>query len=241
MGSETRDCFLKLERPREGAPGKVDPLANDDRFERVGDEPGGPTPPPPRTPRPATDRFRPAAERALETAEIPEGAQPFTRCGRCETDNTLYAPTCQSCGAALDTEDQRAFNERLWARRRVEAEEEHRAAADTQRLRDRLAGADEHSRREAAEEMARWEKDRIDAELGSGWGATAGGPRDALGPRLLARLPSTGWRVAALAATGAGPLLLTLVGRGPARGAGLALLILFVGAFVPARPRPSRW
>ena len=232
MGSETRDRFLKLERPREAAPGRVDPLANDDRFERVGDDPPAHAPAPPRAPRSATDRFRPPPERALETAELPEGAQPFTRCARCETDNTLYAPTCQSCGAALDTAEQRAFNERLWERRSAEAGEERRALAETLRERERLAGAEERGRRELAEEMARREKDRVEAELG-GWSVDGGGPPP-IGRRLLARLPA-GWRLAALVLAGVGPLLLAAAGRGPARGAGLVLLILLVGALVPAR------
>jgi len=116
LAADTRDRFLKLERPREAQPGRVDPLANETRFEHLGgDREAAARPPAPA--RAAADRFRLPRERGLEVANLPEGAQPFTRCARCQADNTRYAPACTSCGAALDTPEQRAFNERLWAAR----------------------------------------------------------------------------------------------------------------------------
>ncbi|HVP69555.1 MAG TPA: hypothetical protein VMT17_20060 [Anaeromyxobacteraceae bacterium] len=116
VGSETRDRFLKLERPREAAPGRVDPLAHDERFDHVGGEPA-PHARPPHAPQPGLERFRPAPERPLEVAEIPDGAPPFQRCSRCLADSSRYASTCERCGAQLDTAEQRLFNERLWASR----------------------------------------------------------------------------------------------------------------------------
>ena len=121
MSADTRDRFLKLERPREGLPGRVDPLPDESRFEHLRSEREAPA----RRAEPgpaAADRFRAPPARGLETTCLPEGAQPFTRCALCEADNSLYASACASCGAALDTPEQKAFNVRLWAARRAEAD-----------------------------------------------------------------------------------------------------------------------
>jgi len=211
VSSERRDRFLKLERPRQAG-----------------------------VPSTSTDRFRPPPERLLETADPQEGAQPFTRCASCQMDNTVYAPACQHCGAALDTPAQRDFNERLWASRKTEAEAERRASADREQERQREAAAQARQRRELAEELARQEKDRIEEQYGDG----PGGPglaSGSAGMRLLRLVPGAGWRIVlAVFAIGI-PLLLLLFGRGRLQFAGMALLGILIALFSPGRRRSRRW
>jgi hypothetical protein len=217
VSSERRDRFLKLERPRPPGGDRPDPLADDARFEGLptGAPPPGP-PSAPAVPEGSTDRFRPPPERPLETAPPRDGAQPFTRCASCQMDNTVYAPACQNCGAPLDTPEQRAFNERLWAARLAEAEGE---------------------RRRLAEERAREERLRVEESLAAD-PADAGetGVPGAAGTGLLSLVPAR-WR-APLAVAGVGvPLVLLLLGRGPARVAGAVLLGVLLVLFGPALRR----
>jgi hypothetical protein len=244
VSSERRDRFLKLERPRPDGE-ESDPLPDERRFERLGEAPGGPGGAAP-VPSSSTDRFRPPPPRPLETAEGAADAQPFTRCAGCETDNTRYAETCQSCGARLDTPAQRAFNEKLWAARQAEATAERRALAERESARQGQAAEEARMRREVAEEMARRERDRVDAELPDGplgRGPVEGpaGTRDTAGMRLLRMLPGARWRIAA-AVLGIGlPLLLVLFGRGQVQVAGMMLLGIVFALFSPARRRMRRW
>lgn len=240
MSSARRDRFLKLERPRQAGGSAPEALPGEERFEGLGSEAGQPGPPPGNgVPSSSTDRFRPPPERPLETADLPEDAQPFTRCASCQMDNTVYAAACQNCGAALDTPAQRDFNERLWASRRAEDEAERRAAAEREKERQRDAAAQARARRELAEEMAQREKDRIDDQYGGDLpGRTSS---DTAGMRLLRLVPGAGWRIAiAVVAIGI-PLLLLLFGRGQIQFAGMALLGLLIALFSPARRRTRRW
>ena len=236
---------MKLERARPGGAGASDPLPDDDRFEGLGDSPAR-TPPPPRPsiPSTSTDRFRPPPERPLETADERTGAQPFIRCMDCQMDNTVYAATCQNCAAELDTEAQRAFNERLWKERQAQAEKDRREQAERERALQREAAEQARSRREMAEELARREKDRVDADYDGGpfgQGPVGRPGRDTVGMRLLRLLPSLGWRIAA-ASVGIGiPLLLLLFGRGQVQMVGMMLLGLVIALFSPGRRRFRRW
>jgi hypothetical protein len=239
---------MKLERARPGGSGASDPLPDDDRFEGIGDpQARTPLPPPPRPsiPSSSTDRFRPPPERPLETADERPGAQPFVRCMDCQMDNTVYATTCQNCAAELDTEAQRAFNERLWRDRQAQAEAERRETAEREKARQRDAAEDARSRREMAEELARREKDRIDDELpdgpfGRGPVARRGGA-DTPGMRLLRMLPGLGWRIAAACVVIGFPMLLMIFGRGQAQMVGMMLLGLVIALFSPGRRRFRRW
>jgi hypothetical protein len=250
VGSERRDRFLKLERPRTGDSGRPDPLADDGRFEGLGDSPATPPPtipePPARSsvPPSSTDRFRPAVERPLETEDRSRGGQPFVRCASCQMDNTVYATACQNCGAELDTPAQRAFNEKFWAERQAQAEEERRELADREARRQAMAAEEARQRRELAEEMARREKDRIDGEFPDGpfgQGPVARPGRDTAGMRLLRMIPGTGLRIAAAVFAIGVPLLLLLFGRGQIQLAGMMLLGLVIALFSPARRRYRRW
>lgn len=247
MGSERRDRFLKLERARPGRSDAADPLSGDERFEGIG-EPGGKeavpgtvSAPPdrPSVPSSSTDRFRPPPERPLETAEAREGAQPFTRCASCQMDNTIYAAACVNCGAALDTPAQRAFNERFWAERQAQAETERREIAEREKVRQAGAADLARRQRELGEEIARRERERVDAELPDGPFQRPG--PDTTGMRLLRLLPGTGLRIAAAVVVIGLPLLLLLFGRGMPQLVGMVLLGVVVALFSPSRRRTGRW
>jgi hypothetical protein len=277
MADDRRRRFAQIERPR--APGAGPPDASpgtDGRFGAL-EEPAA-TPAPraaPATPaagpldgpaagsvaRGHTDRFRPAAERPLEVDDRAPASQPFVRCARCETDSSRYAARCSTCGEPLDTDEQRAFNERLWAGRRAQAEAEAvdqaaREAALEQARRDEAA-----ARRALAEGMAREvgdrERRRLEGEVygeptfgptGSGerwgegrWGGPSGdpyGPRLPVGFRLLAALPK-GWGVAA----GVGALALIALLFLVHTTAGLLAALALASLFTPGhwRRRLRRW
>jgi hypothetical protein len=219
LSSERRDRFLKLERARPGGAEAPDSI-----------------------PSSSTDRFRPAVERPLETAEDRTGAQPFVRCMDCQMDNTVYAATCQNCAAELDTPAQRAFNERLWKERQSQAEAEKRALAEREAARQRDAGDQARMRREVAEEMARREKERIDDQYPEGPLGTGRFARpDTVGMRLLRQIPGTGWRIATAVLAFGIPLLLLLFGRGQPQVVGLILIGVLVVLFSPSRRRDRRW
>jgi hypothetical protein len=240
VSSERRDRFLKLERPRQAGGDGSDRFPDDERFERIG-APSTQSSPAPGVPSTSTDRFRPPPERGLEIAAPQKDAQPFTRCASCQMDNTVYAPACQNCGAALDTPAQRDFNERLWASRKDEAEAERRAASDREQERQRDAAARARQRRELAEELARQEKDRVDEQYGDGPSVGPGSASGSAGMRLLRLVPGAGWRIVlAVVAIGV-PLLLLLFGRGRLQFVGMALLGILIALFSPGRRRPRRW
>ena len=211
------DRFDHLERRRvarddPAAPPSSSPRA--DRFEAV-ERPAtapGATPAPRLTPATGArlERFGPEPDPVLELADV-DGQQPFTRCAHCATDSHAFATACSGCGARLDTEDQRAFNERLWASRQAEAAREEAASAARRALQARDDVDEARARRALAEEMAREvgerERRRLDADRGgwSGdWGDGLGrrggwsGAYDPtpLGLRLLRLLPGPGWQLA---------------------------------------------
>ena len=91
---------------------------------------------------------------------------------RCGMDHDVFATECTGCGASLDTEPQRAFNERLWAARQEEAAREAAAEAERARAagrrRGRARGLAARAMGEAlAREVGARERRRLDAELGA--------------------------------------------------------------------------
>ena len=268
MADDRRRRFLQIERPR--GPGGPDPAPADGGVERRFGAPGHPptrpaAPPPAAAPAPApapvpsghVDRFRAAAEVPLEVADRDVEHQPFVRCCRCETDNTLYALRCTTCGAELHGDEQRTFNERLWEARRAQAGVEAQAEAERRANLEAAAQEAAEARRAMGESLARQvgevERRRLAGEPawgpgadagsgGSGWGTTgvgdglSGGQPFAL--RLLAAIPDPRWRVAAGVAAIAAPALLFLA----APRAGLALGLLVVATFLPGGwHRRRRW
>jgi hypothetical protein len=282
MADDRRRRFSQIERPR-GAGGEAPDASpgTDARFGALEEPPPPPAPagpPPAATPadplggpagapvaRGHTDRFRPAAERPLEVEDRAAASQPFVRCARCETDSSRFAARCSTCGEPLDTDEQRAFNERLWAERRSIAAAEAGEAAAREAALERSRQEEAAARRALAEDMAREvgerERRRIDGEVygeptfgppSGGWGGGerwgegrwGGGSGGVLGPgvpigfRLLAALPP-GWGVAVGVGAVALAAGLFLVHTTAGLVAALALASLFTPGY--SRWRRRRW
>jgi hypothetical protein len=168
--------FLHIERSRATRPGDApDPsAATAERIEGVegpGRDPGQPA-----TSGAELERFEPAPPPSIELATAGAGERPFTRCMRCGMDHSVFVTECSHCGASLDTEPQREFNERLWAQRQEETAREE-AAEVKRRARQALAddGAEGASGTRAlgeaiAREVGAAERARLDAELATGAG-----------------------------------------------------------------------
>jgi hypothetical protein len=65
----------------------------------------------------ARSRQQEPLESGFEIDAHPDSEQPFTRCPVCEADNSKFAVRCINCQTALDTEQVREWNQRLWAER----------------------------------------------------------------------------------------------------------------------------
>lgn len=167
--------FLHLERSRADRPeGGTEPGPAAGRFGTVERASGAPAAP--AGSGAALERFGAEPPPSLELARAAPGERPFTRCMRCGMDHHLFATECTGCGERLDTEPQRAFNDRLWEARREEAAREARAEEERRALAARAAadaGSDPRSfGEELAREVGRRERLRLDAELGGGgWDA----------------------------------------------------------------------
>ena len=109
----------------------------------------------------------------MEIAEQAPEAQPFLRCAICEADNSRFAEKCMNCGAPLTTDEQRTYNEALWAARRAE-----QAAA-------RPPPIDPKGNRALGEELARAVANREEERVS--W--MAGQRNSSAGMRILAALP----------------------------------------------------
>ncbi|ACL63671.1 conserved hypothetical protein [Anaeromyxobacter dehalogenans 2CP-1] len=182
--------FLHLERPRDGAPAPDPAPGTADRAARFGavQRPGVA---PAETPATGArlERFGAEPEPALQLLD-PGDRLPFTRCLRCGMDGHALAVECAGCGAALDTPEQRAADERLRVERARQAEVEARAAAARREALAREEAGEAGSRRALAEALAREvgerERRRLEAEgLGGGPGPLELGARvlRALGAR----------------------------------------------------------
>jgi hypothetical protein len=230
--------FLHLERPRRDGPDGEDEHSRAERDARFSSLERAHQPPVETATGAAAGRFGPDPEPTLELVEKEAGARPFQRCLRCGRDHGLFEAVCSGCGAGLDTPEQQAFNEQLWADRQAE---EARAAAE-------LAEAAERRQREEAElarmrremgiELARQVGQRERARLGMDTGTLgelAGGAP--LGLVLLRLFPAE-WqvRVAIGAASAWVIALLVALGR---RSPGAIFLVVVVGIGLAA-PR-TRW
>ena len=96
--------------------------------------------------------------------------QPFIRCRVCEGDSNRFARECVNCHADLDTPEQRAFNEKLWAGLRAQKAEEAEAHARAQE--ERLKAAEEEARQKRAlfEQMARDVRRQAEADIAARMG-----------------------------------------------------------------------
>jgi hypothetical protein len=238
--------FLRIEHPRSERPGGDDP--SPETAERFGDiQRPGPAPAGPRSSGAELGRFGPDPEPGIELLETDAAERPFTRCMRCGMDHGVFATECSGCGARLDTEPQREFNERLWAKRQEDAAREERAEAERRAVAARAEAELAASRRAMGEELAREvgrrERERLgmDGGLGGGWGGLAGGGDGApLGWRLLRALPDWRWRAGALASAVAVVGGLVALGRAGHPLALLAAMLVVVVLAVPSW-RVHRW
>ncbi|HSN90651.1 MAG TPA: hypothetical protein VLS93_05445 [Anaeromyxobacteraceae bacterium] len=200
--------FLHLERPRaadgaRGADAETSP-STAGRFGGVERPDPRAGPQAPRTSGAGLDRFGPEPPPRIELLDTSAGDRPFTRCMRCGMDHNVFATGCSGCGASLDTAEQRAFNERLWAERQAEARREAAAAAERRAGEARDQAELAAARRAMGEELAREVAGRERSRLGAGapWGDPSSGW---LGPplflRLLRALPDWRWQLGAIFAT----------------------------------------
>ena len=246
--------FEHLERPRKDGPDGDERPSAAGRFEGVEAEHQGR--PAPGVPASSRDRFAPPRERPPDVAAPADDEQPFTRCLRCETDNSRFAGACASCGADLRTAEQREFNAGLWARRRKEREDLERENDALRAARAEAEAESARARRQAAEEMAREVGERERARLGGagGWGDAWGGrpPRDPdapwggagdptpVGLRLLRRIRNPLWRLLAVG----GLVLAAVLALALARVNPVALVVvvsILVGLFTPRGRGRRRW
>jgi hypothetical protein len=200
----------------------------------------------------AAARFRdPPPSTGLELDVAPDDEQPFRRCCRCEVDGGRFASACANCGADLLSDEQRVFNERLWAERRREAADIERENAARREAARRAEEEATRAQRAAAEALAREVGDRERQRLANdGWGrwdrgadADEWSDRDVrpVGLRLLALIRDPRWRMAVIAALLAlvlGAVVYALARRQPAAIVVVALVVSVL--FSPQRPRWRR-
>ena len=216
--------FLNLERPRRPGEAPQHEVATAKRFSG---EPSG---------------------MALETDH---GEQPFLRCPRCEADNSRYERRCMNCQGPLDTEEVRAWNQRLWAERRTQAAREvaerpSREVAQPTATQEALL----QQNRMLGEALARSIGDRERTRLSwwsSGYRYDDGYSNfTPIGVRLLGMLPTTRARVIAGAIVaglfiGAAGLAYGGPRHSPLRIVGFVMDVVLVLLFSPNVPRYRRW
>ncbi|HZN95755.1 MAG TPA: hypothetical protein VFB81_23740, partial [Myxococcales bacterium] len=170
------DRFRKLEAPRTERPADG-PRKTQERFDRVeaGRAPSDLPPPPPPPPGPAARRIeRQVSDQPLILDQRSTQEQQFIRCMHCEGDNSRYASDCVHCGAALQTEAQRDFNERFWQQRQVQVAEEKQAVERFHKGREQMTK--EQAEAQAAAYMSMVQEAR-GGELGGGSSWTPPGVR----------------------------------------------------------------
>ncbi len=80
------------------------------------------------------ERFAPEVEQPVVLDGYDPG-QPFVRCIRCGADSSRLSTVCGHCEARLDTAENKAFNERLWADATAERQREAEELSRLQKLR----------------------------------------------------------------------------------------------------------
>ncbi|HVE83516.1 MAG TPA: hypothetical protein VND93_11735 [Myxococcales bacterium] len=225
------DRFRRLEGPRAG---RQDDQANsaEERFSRVEPERA-----PASTPAPAPGHGAAAQRIGRQVSEQPlalddrsTAEQPFIRCMRCEADNNRHAQECAHCGAALQTEEQRAFNDDFWAKRQAEQAEEAEAV-------ERFHAAQEQAAKRAEAERAETVA-AIAVAVGQEIRASSAGMPPAL--RMLRAVADPGRRF--LAACGFGLWgLISLIGLFKSRGPAGQLLSLGGLLLLGILWTPSHW
>jgi hypothetical protein len=253
MANDGLRRFLHLERPRPA--GAEEPHRPDaaGRFDGVRRPPAGPGPHPAGTGA-SLERFGPEPEPSIQLADPVDGAAAATRCMRCGAENGAFATRCVGCEADLDTPQQHAFSEKLWARRQEDRAREEAALAERHRMLERAQAEEARARRELSEatvrEVGDAERRRLEVEdARSGWGTGWGGGWEGSSPaglRLLRLISSPRLRIAVAVAAFAVPVVLLVVPSPGARQGGILLLLVMVSLFAPPswarrRRRWGRW
>ena len=100
-------------------------------------------------------RFDAPKQAELSLDASTEQDQPFIRCRVCEGDNNRFAVECQHCNADLNTPEQRAFNEQLWAQLREARQHEAEAHQQMQAAQLQAEFELKQAQRKAYEQLAR--------------------------------------------------------------------------------------
>lgn len=148
---------LERERPLEGdASGgeSADGRAESGRFNALQTE-MRPAPGPAPIAQGHLARFDAPKPAELSLDASTEQDQPFIRCRVCEGDNNRFAVECQHCSADLNTPEQRAFNEQLWAQLRETRQQEAEAHQQMQAAQLQAEFELKQAQRKAWEQLAR--------------------------------------------------------------------------------------
>jgi hypothetical protein len=84
-----------------------------------------------------------------------EREMPIKRCHQCRTDLSKFEVQCHACGAPLDTEEARQFNDALWAEQKAQREAEDKAAVESMYRRVRAGSEAQEAVHEALGELER--------------------------------------------------------------------------------------
>jgi hypothetical protein len=202
--------FQNLERARERTgeeAGRVE-LRDEGRFESVNGPVGAPSAH--EVPEEHLERFRRQGQTPLVLDA--EQGQRFPRCIRCQTSNSRFTQTCVTCGADLQSAEQRAEDEARW-RAEDEANERMKTAMDVAVARREELGRSEEEQTAA---HAKWFE-------------------PSLAMALLRRVRPPGARGAVLVGVVAGVWLLCT--RAPSES--VRMLGVYLGVFVAASLVPS--
>ena len=177
---------------------------------------------------------------ALEVESESGQARPFVRCAHCQTDNHRSAVSCTSCGRSMETDEQRAFNERFWDQRRKEAAAD---ALEVEKLRATLAGGAQDFGQQLAASVRATELKRL-AGLDDSVGTREGKGRRSAGLEALQLIPNERVRLGVsvgLILIGCFGALSLLAGRAPWAWGFVFLVaaLLFYPRLSPSRQRRS--
>ena len=166
--------FFHLERARTSRSAATPPRRGEtERFEGL--EPDAAAPSDLRSATGHLARFDERRNDALLLHTPSDADAPSVRCIRCEVENGRFVSRCTACGADLDTAEQRAFNEQLWARRQAEREEERarHSAHLRAEMEDAVQAAQERRRyyEQLAQQVGRETRARLE---GDRWERVAG-------------------------------------------------------------------
>ncbi|HYV43843.1 MAG TPA: hypothetical protein VFA20_03235 [Myxococcaceae bacterium] len=160
------DRFKHLETRRAERSSEGDKNTQE-RFNRVEQERAPGEAPPP---SPAAQRIqRQVSDQPLALDQRSTEEQQFTRCMHCEADNSRFAHACIYCGAPLQTDEQRDYNERFWRQRRSEAAREQQAVDQLRQHNEELTEEQARVQRETFSEMVKEAQGQARRE-GQPWG-----------------------------------------------------------------------